>query len=1302
MDLDREFRAAAAGEDSPDAVVLEQPAASGGLNRSVTDIGKGGAATAVAATAKASGPATKTGTSGGTTTTTTSTVTLDEALPLDPKLRHGMLGNGFEYFVRPCAKPAQSCELRLVVKVGSLCEEEDERGLAHFVEHMGFKGTTSFGHGELIAYLSSLGMQYGSCLNAHTNQDETVYKLSVPLPKTLHAAEDKDATGGDSRRDRLSMALGVLQEWASGMRISDEDVETERRVIEEEWRGKNGVSRRILHKYWEAIFGMGGAQRIAERFPIGLPEVFMHCDPQKVRDFYHKWYRPELMAVIVVGDFDGCESDHIIDIIHSTFANMRTHHTSITNSPSLMERGAEEPPSTPPKAPPQSQPNPASPASLASASLPLSVPPVILPRHPHDLVLVLEDAELTQTSVSLEFFETLTVANTLSHVRSDVTKRLFTTLIDQRLGAISRQCDGDGAGPFLGAGIACRPVVPSLNCCTINAICKDDPESISRAVEALVEECERAVIHGFTASELTMAKLKWKSAFSLQLAQEANSMEVVEDARQYFTRDHATPFAGQDVELSACLQLTDDITLDEVNTYCKRFEVATMGTGQEQEQDQGEAEAEAEAEAEGSPLKAASGPYVVPSDPHRFRQLTLQHPINKSIDGTIEGSWTSQRVRALLANTLAKIRSAPPEPWTDLGIVESLMPTPPAPGHAVAVRHMPKIDATEVELSNGIVVAFQRSTRRKEHIAFQGFALGGSSELSELDETAWCMLDEVAGLSGLADLDGDALANLTSTWQTRVNTQRHTYHRGIGGSCPATRLELLLQLLHLKLSPNKQRFRAGSLAKVVSVQLEGIKHRGKTPEFHFGEKARLAAYGDQPIMRPMSAEALRKVTVDDLSRLYETGFTAAPSSFSFSFVGELPEDEVLLPLLEKYIGSLKPLTNAATTTDKTNKTITHVGAPEPSTNTITDNFTTTTTTDAKPDPIIALKKEVQTPPSVLAGAVCGVCPSKFQVLERADGGVGGGGAQVRLGEAEGEAAGAGPKLTGSASASASPWALRAGQTVFTPTPLDTIFTPGKDIVRAGRHTLDVKASCLLAWRALMPPNEPSADAALEMRIKAACTVLETRLLSVLRTENSQVYNVSVGWGRTSLNPWGMINVGYGCDPERIEEVEGMLREELERFKAEGPTLEEVESAKSILTERHQKALENNSYHLFWLLDAYKAFKALEAAGIAPTDAEADADAAADNLGSGEATTNAARAAFVDSEAAGQSVERVKLHISPLTQEIVRATVEEVMPLEASLSLTLLPEIEMKEAVTEEKAGEGAEGGTKPLSAHSSL
>mmetsp|Transcript_104112 Transcript_104112/g.299881 ORF Transcript_104112/g.299881 Transcript_104112/m.299881 type:complete len:361 (-) Transcript_104112:338-1420(-) len=262
----------------------------------------------------------------------------------------------------------------------------------------------------------------------------------------------------------------------------------------------------------------------------------------------------------------------------------------------------------------------------------------------------------------------------------------------------------------------------------------------------------------------------------------------------------------------------------------------------------------------------------------------------------------------------------------------------------------------------------------------------------------------------------------------------------------------------------------------------------------------------------------------------------------------------------------------------------------------------------------------------------------------------------------------------------SPWALSPGQTTFAPTTLTAVFNPGKDIVRAGRHTPDVKASCLLAWRTNMPsPGDPDADTALEMRIKAACTVLETRLLSVLRTENSQVYNVNVAWGRTSLNSYGMINVGYGCDPERTNEVESMLKAELEKFKAEGASVEEVEAVKSILTERHQLALDNNSYWIFYILDAYKAYKADRAFHEGRGE------------GVGRDGRLPSRAEFVDNEAASHSTDRVAIHIEPLDPEVVRSTVTEVFPLEGSLSLTLLPEVSPEVTVAEEPGAEGRTG-----------
>eukprot|EP00639_Heterosigma_akashiwo_P022818 CAMPEP_0206405188 /NCGR_PEP_ID=MMETSP0294-20121207/28906_1 /ASSEMBLY_ACC=CAM_ASM_000327 /TAXON_ID=39354 /ORGANISM="Heterosigma akashiwo, Strain CCMP2393" /LENGTH=223 /DNA_ID=CAMNT_0053863411 /DNA_START=95 /DNA_END=764 /DNA_ORIENTATION=+ len=214
----------------------------------------------------------------------------------DPDLVSGVLDNGLSYFLKTCNSPANTVELQLVVNVGSLIEEENERGLAHFVEHMGFKGTRNF--------------QNGTDLNASTSLQDTTYRLSITLPEeeehhnhdgTGQGNHSSGQTASDARMERLEAAFEVLADWAGGMLILDEDVESERAIIEEEWRGKQGPSQRLLEVYWERVFGQGGAAggaaAYARRMPIGTLDVIRNAPPQRLREFYGRWYRPELMAV---------------------------------------------------------------------------------------------------------------------------------------------------------------------------------------------------------------------------------------------------------------------------------------------------------------------------------------------------------------------------------------------------------------------------------------------------------------------------------------------------------------------------------------------------------------------------------------------------------------------------------------------------------------------------------------------------------------------------------------------------------------------------------------------------------------------------------------------------------------------------------------------------------------------------------------------------------------------------------------------------------------------------------------------
>lgn len=208
----------------------------------------------------------------------------------------GKLENGIHYYIYKNNKPENKAMLNLVVKTGSLMEEDNEQGIAHFMEHMAFNGTTKFEKNEMIKYLQSIGLSFGGDLNAYTSFDRTVYKLLVPTtPKEL---ED---------------GIEVLREWASEATLSPQEIEAEKKVVIEEWRLRQGLAQRLGDVQKKALFE---GSRYFDRFPIGLPEIINGADQNLVKGFYQKWYQPENISIIAVGDFD---TNQIENFIHKYF-----------------------------------------------------------------------------------------------------------------------------------------------------------------------------------------------------------------------------------------------------------------------------------------------------------------------------------------------------------------------------------------------------------------------------------------------------------------------------------------------------------------------------------------------------------------------------------------------------------------------------------------------------------------------------------------------------------------------------------------------------------------------------------------------------------------------------------------------------------------------------------------------------------------------------------------------------------------------------------------------------------------------
>ncbi|MDE6557134.1 MAG: insulinase family protein, partial [Duncaniella sp.] len=224
-----------------------------------------------------------------------------QPLPTDPEVRIGKLDNGLTYYIRHNEYPKGQADFYIAQNVGSALEEENQRGLAHFLEHMCFNGTTHFPDNLLREWLESVGVKFGANLNAYTSIDETVYNISN-VPVARESVQDS--------------CLLILHDWANDLTLDPQEIEKERGVIHQEWRRSMQGQMRILENILPDLFP---TTKYGQRLPIGTMEVVDNFPPQALRDYYEAWYRPDQQAIIVVGDID---VDRIEGKIKEMFADI--------------------------------------------------------------------------------------------------------------------------------------------------------------------------------------------------------------------------------------------------------------------------------------------------------------------------------------------------------------------------------------------------------------------------------------------------------------------------------------------------------------------------------------------------------------------------------------------------------------------------------------------------------------------------------------------------------------------------------------------------------------------------------------------------------------------------------------------------------------------------------------------------------------------------------------------------------------------------------------------------------------------
>ncbi len=424
-----------------------------------------------------------------------------DKLPFDPAVKTGTLPNGLTYYIRRNARPEKRVNLQLAVKAGSVDEADDQQGLAHFLEHMAFNGSRHFKPGELISTFEATGARLGPHVNAYTGFDETVYMFTLPT----------------DREGIVLKGIQALSDFAGGMSLEPAEIDKERGVVIEEWRGGLGAASRLRDQQIPVLYYKS---KYAERLPIGKPDVLKSFTPDRLRAFYTKWYRPDRMALIAVGDIDPAAME---STIRTEFAGLA---------------------------------KPAGPAPDRIYDVPLQS---------ELLIKVATDPEAQQSSISLARKKTRSPEDRVADYRRDLVHRLVFQMINERFDEISRKADAQ----VLGAGAYENGLSPTVGTFTMGAAVEDG--KLVAGLTTLAVESNRVKEFGFGPAELERAR-KWMLASYERAYSERDKSESGSYAQEYVNHFlEGEPSPGIDYEVGLVRSMIPTITAAEVGDAARRL-----------------------------------------------------------------------------------------------------------------------------------------------------------------------------------------------------------------------------------------------------------------------------------------------------------------------------------------------------------------------------------------------------------------------------------------------------------------------------------------------------------------------------------------------------------------------------------------------------------------------------------------------------------------------------------------------------------------------------------------------------------
>jgi zinc protease len=405
-----------------------------------------------------------------------STPALTEPLPINPRIRLGKLPNGLTYYIQKNGKPAHRVEMRLLVKAGSVLEDDDQRGLAHFVEHMAFNGSGHFKKHELVSWFQSIGVRFGADLNAFTGFDTTHYVLSVPTDKPEH----------------VQTAFKVMEDWAHSVALDSQAIDEERPIILQEMRQRRTFGRRLS----EAVRAkLANGSRYGAWPSIGTADSVSNSKPEALRRFYTDWYRPDLMAVVVVGDIEPDAVEHQVRLHFS--------HLKMPAQPRMRPAAVVEP-----------------------------------LRESQALIHVDKEAPGNHIELRYPVVQSKGPA-TWADYRQSLVRSLFNLMMTDRVSQIPVV----GMVPYLGGSGAVQGLGFASRHEGFTLIAKVGTNGYGPAVDALVKHSERVRQFGFNPSELELAKRKLMATVERvhQARASTDSTAYATDIQRHFFDDEAIP-----------------------------------------------------------------------------------------------------------------------------------------------------------------------------------------------------------------------------------------------------------------------------------------------------------------------------------------------------------------------------------------------------------------------------------------------------------------------------------------------------------------------------------------------------------------------------------------------------------------------------------------------------------------------------------------------------------------------------------------------------------------------------------------